>query len=306
MWFDRSTYFKSGQQEADSSDGFLMVKSDFNPEAPILQQVILSKTCPNNRVVTLRCTDCGSGVNSSRASRGQLASPGAWPWQVSLQVAGSHHCGGAIISPHWIVTAAHCVAKASSPGDWAVYAGIVDPLDTLFNPAYSVSHIIAHEGYNGLTRRNDIALMRLSKPVDKTASSNSGPVCLPNVGLNITAPQKCWISRFGRTVNGDSGSPHLMEAQVSLIDTSDCNSSIAYNGRISQDMLCTREMGAGSDTCHTDSGSPLVSLKDGVWWLVGDSIWGEHCAEQNKPGVYGNVTHFLDWIHRQMKKHQDE
>lgn len=52
---------------------------------------------------------------------------------------------------------------------------------------------------------------------------------------------------------------------------------------------------------QTDSGSPLVSLKDGVWWLVGDSIWGEHCAEQNKPGVYGNITHFLDWIHRQMK-----
>lgn len=52
---------------------------------------------------------------------------------------------------------------------------------------------------------------------------------------------------------------------------------------------------------QTDSGGPLVSLKDGVWWLIGDSIWGEHCAEQNKPGVYGNVSHFLDWIHDQMK-----
>ncbi|CAK6965180.1 transmembrane protease serine 2-like [Scomber scombrus] len=304
--YSRSTYFKSGQREADSSDGFLMMKSDFNPEISILQQIFTSKTCPNNSVVTLRCTDCGGGVNSSRASRGQLASLGAWQWQVSLQIGGSHRCGGAIISPYWIVTAAHCVAKASRPGVWTVYAGIVNPLGTLFNPAYSVSHTIIHEGYDSLTRRNDIALMRLSKPVDKTVSRNIGPVCLPNVGLNIVTPQRCWTTWFGRTVNGDSGSPHLMEAQVSLINTSVCNSSKAYNGRISQDMLCARETEAGSDTCHTDSGAPLVSLKDGVWWLVGNSIWGDDCAEQNKPGVYGNVTHFLDWIHYQMKKHQDD
>ncbi|XP_040903257.1 transmembrane protease serine 2-like [Toxotes jaculatrix] len=303
--YSRSTYFKSGQQKTDSGDGFLMVKSDFNPEAFILRQLVLSNTCPNNSVVTLRCTDCGSGVNSSRASRAQMASLGSWPWQVSLQVAGSHRCGGAIISPYWIVTAAHCVARTSSPGDWTVYAGIVDPLGTLFNPAYSVSRIIAHEGYNSLTRRNDIALMKLTKALDIAASSKIGPVCLPNVGLNFSVPEKGWIARFGRPEN-DSGSPYLMEAQVSLIDTAKCNSSIIYNGRISQDMLCAREMEAGSDRCHTDSGGPLVSLKDGLWWLIGDSVWGEHCTGQNKPGVYGNVTYFLDWTYRQMKKHQDK
>ncbi|XP_033487896.1 transmembrane protease serine 2 [Epinephelus lanceolatus] len=304
--YSRGTYLKSGQQKTDSDEGFLQVKSNFNPEASILQQLVLSNTCPNNSVVTLQCTDCGSGMNSSRASGGQLASPGAWPWQVSLQVAGFHRCGGAIISPYWIVTAAHCVARTSSPADWAVYAGIVDPLGTLFNPAYSVSHIIAHEGFNSVTRRNDIALMRLSKPLDITASSNIGPVCLPNVDVNISVPQKGWITGFNRTINGDSGSPHLMEAQVSLIDTADCNSSIAYNGRISQDMLCARGTEAVADMCHADSGGPLVSLKDGVWWLVGDSIWGGHCTEQNKPGVYGNITYFLDWIYRQMRKHQDD
>ncbi|XP_041797343.1 transmembrane protease serine 2-like [Chelmon rostratus] len=302
----RGTYFKSGQQQTDSDDGFLTVKSDFNPEASILQQLVLSNTCPNNSVVTLRCSDCGIGVNSSRAPGGQLASLGAWPWQVSLQLAGSHRCGGAIISPYWTITAAHCVARASSPGAWTVYAGMVDSLDTLFNPAYSVSHIVAHEGYNSLSRRNDIALMRLSKPLDFTASRNIGPVCLPNVGLNITSPQEGWITRFGRTVNGDSGSPHLMEAQVSLTDTADCNSSTTYNGRISQDMLCATEMEAAANICHADSGGPLVSLKDGVWWLIGDSIWGDRCTEQNKPSVYGNVTYFLDWIYRQMRKHQDD
>uniref|UniRef100_A0A672YCM5 Peptidase S1 domain-containing protein n=1 Tax=Sphaeramia orbicularis TaxID=375764 RepID=A0A672YCM5_9TELE len=48
---------------------------------------------------------------------------------------------------------------------------------------------------------------------------------------------------------------------------------------------------------QTDSGGPLVSLTDGLWWLVGDSIWGRSCTEQSKPGVYGNITYFMDWIY---------
>uniref|UniRef100_A0A8C2WR61 Peptidase S1 domain-containing protein n=1 Tax=Cyclopterus lumpus TaxID=8103 RepID=A0A8C2WR61_CYCLU len=67
--------------------------------------------CNDASLTAVLPSDCGSGVNSSRASGGQLASPGAWPWQVSLQVAGSHRCRGAVISPYWIVTAAHCVAR---------------------------------------------------------------------------------------------------------------------------------------------------------------------------------------------------
>uniref|UniRef100_A0A3P8UMM7 Peptidase S1 domain-containing protein n=1 Tax=Cynoglossus semilaevis TaxID=244447 RepID=A0A3P8UMM7_CYNSE len=54
---------------------------------------------------------CGRGVNSSRSLGAQPASPGSWPWHVSLQRSGSHRCGGALISPYWILTAAHCVVS---------------------------------------------------------------------------------------------------------------------------------------------------------------------------------------------------
>uniref|UniRef100_A0A3Q1GDL0 Transmembrane serine protease 2 n=1 Tax=Acanthochromis polyacanthus TaxID=80966 RepID=A0A3Q1GDL0_9TELE len=264
-------------------------------------QICNSKSKQIQRVKAGLFSDCGSGINSSRAPRSSLASVGSWPWQVSLQVSGVHRCGGAIVSPYWIVTAAHCVMRTSSPADWSVYAGIMDRLNTLFNPAYSVSHVIMHEDFNILTRENDVALMRLSRPLDITASSNIGPVCLPNVGLNVTVPQSYWITRFDRSRNGDSGSVQLMEAQVSVVDTTECNSSIAYNGKISQDMFCARETEAGARICHADTGGPLVTLTDGLWWLIGDSIWGEHCTGQKKPGVYGNVTSYLDWIHRHMK-----
>lgn len=77
-------------------------------------------------------------------------------------------CG--LIQLESIVAAVSVPRRVSSPADWAVYAGIVDPLGTLFNPAYSVSRIIPHEGYNSVTRRDDIALMRLSKPLDITGA----------------------------------------------------------------------------------------------------------------------------------------
>ena len=54
-----------------------------------------------------------------------------------------------------------------------------------------------------------------------------------------------------------------------------------------------------------DSGGPLVAKEGGVWWLVGDTSWGVGCALRKRPGVYGNVTYFSDWIHKQMQVCRD-
>ncbi|KAM9801340.1 transmembrane protease serine 2-like [Neosynchiropus ocellatus] len=300
LGFGWNTYYTSGQQEGHMGDEFLMVQSYMHNEAPIMQQLSPSGSCPNNSVVTLQCTDCRRGVNSTRPFREQQAALGSWPWQVSLQVRGHHRCGGAIVSPSWIVTSAHCMDRFSDPAQWLVYVGIVDPLDVLFHPAHDVNLVVKHEGYVPHSRQNDIALLRLVKPLDGEDSSDFGPVCLPNTGLNVSDLQAGWTTGFNHSTDGD-----LMETQVNFVDIDTCNNSVPYIGRITPDMICTQEVRDGPKTCRKDSGSPLMAMVDGVWWFLGNNIWEEHCTNLYKPGVYGNTTYFLGWIYSQMKKHQD-
>ncbi|XP_072315642.1 transmembrane protease serine 2-like [Eucyclogobius newberryi] len=294
MGFSKNTYYKSEQLVSNNSDGFLIVKAEVKPDTFIVKQLIHSDSCPNKSVVVLRCTDCGIGLNSS--SR-QQAAPGSWPWQLSLQREGTHRCGGALISPHWILTAAHCVLRQSSPQSWQVYAGIVGDLDTLFNPVHSVSHIIPHQDYDPVTQQNDIALMRLANPLDMTGSNNIQPICLLTSDLNIAEAQSFWITKFGYNLNGDVLS--LLEAQVSVVDSAEC--SFDYNGRVTKHMTCASEKETATDRCLSDSGGPLMCLLDGRWWLLGDNLWGRHCTEDYKPDVYANITFFMDWIFSQMK-----
>lgn len=53
-----------------------------------------------------------------------------------------------------------------------------------------------------------------------------------------------------------------------------------------------------------DSGGPLVVKRGNVWWLAGDTSWGIECALKDKPGVYGNISHFIDWVHKQVQQVQ--
>ncbi|XP_018604077.1 transmembrane protease serine 2-like isoform X2 [Scleropages formosus] len=301
--YDRQSYVGYEMTTVNQDlDGYLTLLPQATPQNLLHSCLVLYTTCSVGRLVALHCIDCGSRVISdSRIVGGQVAKPGAWPWQVSLQVQREHLCGGSIITPYWIVTAAHCVEGISSPSNWTVYAGRLSLSDMYRSVGNSVSLIVSNK-YNSNTKNNDIALMKLRNPL--TMSNVVKPVCLPNAGLNFTAPRQCWVSGWGATYSGGSVSQVLKEVQVSLIDRSTCNSPSVYSGEITDTMICAGRLQGGVDSCQGDSGGPLVTEENHLWWLVGDTSWGYGCAVRNKPGVYGNVTVFLRWIYEQMQKYK--
>ena len=68
--------------------------------------------------------DCGiSPVKQSRVIGGEDATPGAWPWQVAIYRFGVFHCGGTLISPSFVLTAAHCVQGEENQNVFYVVAG---------------------------------------------------------------------------------------------------------------------------------------------------------------------------------------
>ncbi|XP_077051764.1 transmembrane protease serine 2 [Siphateles boraxobius] len=297
--YERDTY--EGYEEIYSTEllDFMLVKTD---SLNMSTHSFLSKSsdCPSNKAVALKCIDCGRSSGSRIVGGVTVMSKGAWPWQVSLQAFGRHLCGGSVITPSWIVTAAHCVQEISNARDWTVYAGYLTRREMQSAVGNSVGRIVKHN-FDPRTNENDIALMKLNSPL--TITTNVRPVCLPSKGMYFSAPRESYVTGWGALYSGGSPSEILQEAKIWLIDRTTCNSRQVYNGQITDTMICAGKLEGGVDSCQGDSGGPLVVKENSLWWLVGDTSWGDGCAFRNKPGVYGNVTYFLDWIYEQMRKY---
>ncbi|KAF6122228.1 transmembrane serine protease 3 [Phyllostomus discolor] len=156
------------------------------------QSVYLREECASGRVVILKCTACGLRMGySSRIVGGNMSSLAQWPWQASLQFQGYHLCGGSVITPVWIVTAAHCVYDLYLPKSWTIQVGLVSLLDSPA-PSHLVEKIIYHSKYKPKRLGNDIALMKLAEPL----SFNGTPGCLRRpaafIGFERKSLVKAW------------------------------------------------------------------------------------------------------------------
>ena len=308
---------------------------------PAAAQDARPELSPMSRVTAARTEKAKeTGDSGDRVFGGNEASPGEWPFQVALlsratlddspaSQSNAQFCGGSLIAPLWVLTAAHCVTDGGTTIMPETVVILTEATALTDGKRYDVAEVVRHDGYNEGTLDNDIALIKLAEAA--TA---------PTVKLVATAGEdsgKVRVTGWGRMEDGNFP-VNLMEVELDLQPNAACNEGIraiyardlemilrnfaprmmysetgisaatksivdTMSDRLTANMICAGTATGARDACNGDSGGPLfVEKADGVE-QIGIVSWGEGpmnaaaaCGHENAYGVYTRVANYQDWI----------
>lgn len=166
---------------------------------------------------------------------------------------------------------------------------------------HEVEQVLVHTNYQPDTYHNDIALIKLVKPIK--FSKYIIPACIPDRDFAervLMQQDEGLVSGFGRLQEGGIQATTLQRLSVPYVDRSICKESTKFN--ISPRMFCAGYGREEKDACQGDSGGPHVTRYKNTWFVTGVVSWGEGCARKDKYGIYTQVSKYLRWIESVMEQ----
>ena len=242
-----------------------------------------SSTCDNFQRKLLKWRQKAGEGDNNRIVGGLEASVNQFPYQVSMQYYGEHVCGGTVIDPDHVLTAAHCCFGPQSA--ISVVAGVKYLNDE--GQRRAVNRVTLHELYRDDRVEYDICLLRLNGAFQL----DNVTVAAVDMAREVTQNgEECVVAGWGSTRSGGGSVNTLKYVELPNLGDSECDQ--AYTSYDPESMMCAGCEAGGRDSCQGDSGGGLICRDQ----LAGIVSFGHGCALPGYPGVYTEVYYYRDWI----------
>lgn len=251
-------------------------------------------------------------------SHGAETRPGEAPWMATLAAVTDAplrergFCGGTLIAPDRVLTAAHCVT-GQSPDQFEVFLG-ADVLSTHAEPAHRVRGWFSHAGFRTVASgeerfgANDLAVVVLAEPVP---DATPAPIASAREVDETVAAHAAAVA-YGHGIGERSGpedpglTDHLQRGTMKTLPAAECASAFPEEST-ADNAFCTTgiEGEAGTPSpCPGDSGGPLMLITPSGPKVAGvfSALEGTTCAG---PVHQGEFMHAGNWRAEALDPHAE-